>query len=45
MLNDKCKVEKAFLNNNGYLKLTSINSDNWEDGVKMKVEGYQLVEP
>lgn len=29
---------------NGYSKLTSINSSNWEDGVKMKVEGNQLIE-
>lgn len=30
---------------NGYIKLVSTDSENWEDGVKMKVEDYQLVEP
>ncbi|MGL5352286.1 MAG: hypothetical protein ACRDA5_03055 [Clostridium sp.] len=32
-------------NKDGYIKLISTESENWEDGVKMKVEDYQLVEP
>lgn len=32
-------------NKDGYIRLISTDSENWKEGIKMKVEDYNLVEP